>query len=94
MLPDSRSGASRQGLIVGQGQPDWDYVAKTAWYWRSDIMQVPEATSAVEYLTANDSFAYILVKQSDIESVRLLVDAGLKETTGNEVLAVYTKNGP
>ncbi len=85
---------SRQGLIIGQGQPDWDYVAKTAWYWRSDIAQVPNPDRAIHNLQGDKSFSYILVERSDSEAVRVLIDAGLVEIIGNDALAVYAPDNP
>jgi len=82
---------SRQGLMVSPGQPAWDYVAKTAWYWRSDIKQTPYASRALRSLRADESFSYILVKKSNAEAIRELVDSGLVEVIHNDVLAVYTR---
>ena len=82
--------ASRQGLMIGQGQPDWDYVAKTAWYWRSDIVQVPDAARTLQYLQTDESFSYVLVEKSNAEAIGELVDSGLVEVIHNDILAVYS----
>ncbi len=55
----------RQGLTVGPGEPDWDYVAKSAWYWRSDIRQVASFEEAAKLLRTDNRYAYIMVSSSD-----------------------------
>jgi 4-amino-4-deoxy-L-arabinose transferase-like glycosyltransferase len=81
---------SRQGLMVSPGQPDWDYVAKTSWYWRSDIKQTAYAFRALKALRMDESFSYILVRRSHGEAIRELAEAGLVEVIHNDDLAVYS----
>ncbi len=54
--------ASRDGLMVRQGQPQWDIVAKTSWYWRSNLLTVPDLTAAFDSIHASDRYNYILME--------------------------------
>ncbi len=69
----------RYGLMVGGGEPDWEYVANTAWYWRSDILWVDSIEQAVDSILSGH-FAYVLVKNQDTDVLHQL---------SNEVAAVH-----
>ena len=79
---------SRQGLFVRVGEPDWDYIAKTSWYWRSDIRLVPDFDSAVELLR-KDNFKYILAQIKDRLTPADIEKYSLKLYAENEKLLIY-----
>jgi len=54
--------SSRDGLMVREGQPQWDIVAKTSWYWRSDLLTVPDLSTAIDSMHASDRYNYILME--------------------------------
>lgn len=86
--------SSRHGLTIGRGRPDWDRVAKTAWYWRSDILRVNSAEEALERFQTGE-FAYILTnnRQKDIENKLLTDSTGLLEVAlKNEKVTVSVKS--
>jgi len=59
---------TRYGLTVDVNGPNWDWVAKAAWYWRSDIQNAGSVADAAALMDTID-FAYVLLdaKQTDIK---------------------------
>ena len=49
-----------QGLLIHSGEPNWDYIAKAAWYWRSDLKPVQGFTEAAKRIS-DSSFLLIVV---------------------------------
>ncbi len=86
-LLDGRSG--REGLIVDQGEPMWEYVAKTSWYWRSDIRQVASIDEAVTLITTDSRYAYVIVSSPDRLSDENRVSYHLQTYAGNDKVIVY-----
>jgi 4-amino-4-deoxy-L-arabinose transferase-like glycosyltransferase len=80
----------RDGLMVGAGNPDWDYVAKTSWYWRSDVRQVLNIETAVRLLVTSDRFAYILAKRQNELGLEDQIKYGLAKYAQNDRLAIFT----
>ena len=86
--------SSRHGLTIGPGRPDWDWVAKTAWYWRSDVLRVNSAEEALNRFETGD-YAYILAnnRHGNIEAQLLtgrpdFLEIALK----NEYVSVFVKS--
>jgi 4-amino-4-deoxy-L-arabinose transferase-like glycosyltransferase len=69
----------RYGLMIDGGEPDWEYVANTAWYWHSDILKVNSIEQAVDSILSGH-FAYVLVKNQDTDVLH---------TLSNQVEAVH-----
>lgn len=80
---------SREGLFIRTGEPDWDYVAKTAWYWRSDIRLVGDDVAAASLLHAGRRYAYILAESNNRLSEARLRLLRLKLHQENEKVAIY-----
>ncbi|MFH2049492.1 MAG: glycosyltransferase family 39 protein [bacterium] len=51
----------KQGLLIDEDDLEWDYIAKTDWYWRSDIKSVRSIEEAVENLHDSSNFSYIII---------------------------------
>lgn len=79
----------REGLIVGQGEPNWDYVAKTSWYWHSDIMQVASIDEAVELVETDDRYAYIVVSSPERLSDEMMTSYPLRTYAENDKVIIY-----
>ncbi len=84
---ESHSGGS-DGLVIGQGDIDWDLVAKIAWYWQSDVLQVESLHEADSILTASSDFAYIVMKEKPDSAV--VAKSGLDIFFSNSKLTVLT----
>ncbi len=52
---------NRQGLLVDEDYLEWDYIAKTSWYWRSDIKSVRTVEEAVQILGDSAKYSYIII---------------------------------
>jgi len=52
---------ARDGILIAQGNTNWDYIAKTSWLWHSDLVQVDDIEKAVAMLNADSEFVYILM---------------------------------
>jgi 4-amino-4-deoxy-L-arabinose transferase-like glycosyltransferase len=81
--------AYREGMMIGQGQPDWDYVAKTSWYWRSDIRQVASIDDAITLLRADKRYAYIIVPSSERLSDEIKTSQHLRVYAENDKVVIY-----
>ncbi|MEE9442815.1 MAG: glycosyltransferase family 39 protein [candidate division Zixibacteria bacterium] len=57
-----RDHPTRYGIFVHPGNPRWNYVANTAWYWRSDIKQLSSIEEAALLLRSDMRFAYLFVE--------------------------------
>lgn len=68
----------RDGLLVREIEPHWDVVAKTSWYWRSDVRTLPSVAAAVDTLTANPRFRYLITLSEGDKNAALADDAGLR----------------
>jgi len=80
----------RNGVMVGAGEPDWGFVAKTAWYWRSDISHVSDVEQAERGLRAGQ-YAYLMIDKSRVERDALLhqfKDVALSVLYENERLVI------
>ncbi len=53
---------TRYGIFVHPGDVDWNYVANTSWYWRSDIKQLNNVEDGSSLLHSDSSFAYLFVQ--------------------------------
>ncbi len=62
---------NRDGITIGQGRPNWGYVARTAWYWRSSILRVSTVEDAVKHLKS-EKYAYILIESDDVSTIDTL----------------------
>ncbi|RKX25333.1 MAG: hypothetical protein DRP45_06130 [Candidatus Zixiibacteriota bacterium] len=81
--------STRQGLFVRDDSPHWHYVAKTSWYWRSDMLQVSDFTEASRLLHADEQFAYVFAETKDRLSESEASDHGLRVHLENEGIVVY-----
>ena len=81
--------AYREGLIIGQSEPDWDYVAKTSWYWRSDIRQVASIGDAAALMRTDNRYAYIIVSSPDRLSDEIKTSCHLRVYIENDKVVVY-----
>jgi 4-amino-4-deoxy-L-arabinose transferase-like glycosyltransferase len=79
----------REGLIIGQGEPDWDYVAKTSWYWRSDIRQVASIDDAVTLMRTDKRYAYIMVSLPERLPDEIMTSYRLGVYAVNDKVVVY-----
>ena len=52
---------NRLGLLVDEDYLEWDYIAKTNWYWRSDIKSIRTVEEAVQILGDSTKYSYIIV---------------------------------
>ena len=90
-LADQRA---RDGLLVRAPEPHWDIVAKTGWYWRSDIKTLPSVAAAVGTLTAEPRFSYLITLSEDDMNAALADDAGLRILARRGRLAVLVPSDP
>ena len=81
--------AYREGLIIGHGEPDWDYVAKTSWYWRSDIRWVAGINDAATLLRTDNRYAYIMVSSPDRLSDEIKTSYHLRVYIENDKVVIY-----
>ncbi|MEW5993213.1 MAG: glycosyltransferase family 39 protein [Candidatus Zixiibacteriota bacterium] len=79
----------RHGLTVGEGEPKWEYVAKAAWYWRSDLLKVGELDKAMGLLKTDPRYAYLMISNDFSVTEDVLQDAGFEKYTANDRVAVY-----
>jgi hypothetical protein len=79
----------REGLIIGVGSPNWDYVAKTSWYWRSDIRQVADFEEAVRLLETENRYIYIMANIKDKLDDEQLAEYQLQTYAENDFLIIY-----
>lgn len=84
----------REGLMVRVEEPDYDAIAKTSWYWRSDIATVPTFEKAVETLHKNDKYQYILVYNDKVPDSSELANFNLTLYAQNSKLAVIVACNP
>ncbi len=89
MLELLKGRTHREGLMVGRGEPHWDYVAKTSWYWRSDIRQVAGFNEAVMLLRTDSRYAYIMVFSADRISDEIKTAHHLRVYAGNDKVVIY-----
>ena len=81
---------SRNGLTIGASH-NYDWVAKTAWYWRSDLEKVESLAEALPHLKSR-KFAYLLVYKQNpvlIDSLKLDYSNDVKLILENEIVGVY-----
>ncbi len=86
----------RDGLSVCPGEPNWDHIAKIAWYWRSDLGQVATVEEAVDSLETGH-YSYILCEKSQIDLLTAIENASpnrLWEVTGNDRLVILALRPP
>jgi len=81
----------REGIMVRTGEPDYDAIAKTSWYWRSDIATVSTFNEAVETLRNNDKYQYIIVYNDRLPDSSELAYFNLALYAQNSKLAIITK---
>jgi 4-amino-4-deoxy-L-arabinose transferase-like glycosyltransferase len=86
--------SSRDGLMVGPGRPKWDYVAKTAWYWRSNVEQVPDIERAARRLAELNRYAFVLIKRQDELSMEQQAHYGWRKFAENDRLVIYVPVSP
>ncbi len=82
---------TRNGLFVSTGNPDWEVVAKTAWYWRSDIKQVATLDKAMSEIDTDD-FAYVMVAVNDTVTMNLATETytdDLQKTIANNRYSIF-----
>ncbi|UCC43034.1 MAG: glycosyltransferase family 39 protein [Candidatus Zixiibacteriota bacterium] len=82
---------SRDGVVVGSGEPNWDHVAKAAWYWRSDLQKDTSFAAALAGLQSG-RYAYILADKSDTSMIGNLVTArveNVRELVTNDKIMIY-----
>ena len=80
----------REGVMVCPGEPDWDVIAKTAWYWRSDIAWAENLNQAMEKVRSDQRYTYLLLSQeSDNYSIDDIPEDFFLYTSNNK-LAVFT----
>ena len=60
---ESREG--NDGVMVRKGVPEWDTIAKTSWYWRSDLKSVQTIEEAAMVLASYKNVVYILVPKKE-----------------------------
>ncbi len=79
----------RNGLFIHLGEPQWDYIAKTNWYWRSDILEVGNVETAIDSLRSNPDFVYLMSATTDSLSDSLKAVFQLKTYTRNDKIVIY-----
>ncbi len=87
---------SRDGVCIGHHPPNWDHVAKAAWYWRSEIRQISTGRGAVGLLESGD-YAYLIVEKSDSRATGQIgsyLPDRLQPTLENEKVIIYTLRPP
>ena len=82
---------NRNGMLLGEGEPNWDYVAKAAWYWRSDLRKVNNSAYADSLMRAENSAWYVLAPEGFYLNDFELAQFGWRTYTGNEKLQVYVR---
>jgi 4-amino-4-deoxy-L-arabinose transferase-like glycosyltransferase len=81
----------RNGMLLGDGEPNWDHVAKAAWYWRSDLRKMKSAAHADLVMRTENSAWYLLAPEGYYLSDFELAQFGWRIYTGNEKLRVYVR---
>jgi hypothetical protein len=81
---------NRQGIMVRPGEPDWDVIAKTSWYWRSDILTVDSINIAIELLKNEKKFTYLLIPAKIKREIEFGDKTLLHQYAANDQLIVYT----
>lgn len=66
--------STRQGIVLDSTEPDWDYVAKTSWYWRSDILRLESITEADKMAGNGQEFAYLMIP-NDESTIMAAIDS-------------------
>lgn len=87
---------TRYGLYVSADDPNWEYIAKTAWYWKSDIKQVASIEKAESLLQSDTAFAYILIDSEYKLGKEQLSNRGFRTYYDGAGIVVYvpTKQPP
>jgi len=49
------------GLLIDEDYLEWDIIAKTNWYWKSDIKSVRTIDEAMQYLNDSTIYSYIII---------------------------------
>lgn len=82
--------ATGEGLVIGTGIPDWDYIAKTAWYWRSSIDQVATVEEALSELHSG-RFVYLLIdnRQVEYETLKTQYGGEVRIAAHNEGVSIF-----
>lgn len=80
---------TNEGVMVCSGEPNWDIIAKTAWYWRSNIAWTVSLDNALEMIRSDKRYTYLLLpQQSDKYSIDSIPDDFVLYTS-NDKLAVF-----
>lgn len=66
--------STRQGIVLDSTEPDWDYVAKTSWYWRSDILRLESIAEADKMAGNGQEFAYLMIP-NDESTIMAAIDS-------------------
>ncbi|MBU8934075.1 MAG: glycosyltransferase family 39 protein [candidate division Zixibacteria bacterium] len=84
-----RQSEGRNGIMVCPHQPDWDIIAKTAWYWHSDVAWTNSLEDAGEIVRTNPDFSYLLLPPEDGQLSTTHQPDNFTLYAGDDKLAVY-----
>lgn len=79
----------RDGLIITAGKINWDFVAKTTWYWRSDLLRIPSLDIALDSLKSSNQFVYILATPDYYISDYMLTKLKLDRLLSDRSIEIY-----
>ena len=86
----------RDGLCVSADEPNWDQIAKIAWYWRSDLWQVATIEDAIDSLETG-RYSYFLSEKSQTDILAIMESAypgQLRKVTENDRLVILEPQKP
>ncbi len=81
----------QDGVMVRRGTPEWDTIAKTSWYWRSDLKSVHTIEEAVMILAVDSNIVYILVPKQEALSEDQVDRFELDIVANNDHVTVYSR---
>ncbi len=92
MVSFSEDNKDRQGLglLIDEGDFEWDYIAKTSWYWRSEIKSVRTIEEAVQNLRDSSKFTYIIIPTDLKKRIEIDSSCNLIQFTKEKNLTIYT----
>ena len=79
----------RQGLLIDEDDLEWDYIAKTDWYWHSDIKSVRTIEEAVENLRDSSIFSYIIIPKDLKQDIIIEPDYSIIPYVSEKNLTIY-----
>lgn len=84
-------GATRDGLVIGVGNSDWDFANKCFWYWKSPVRGEQNLDDAIRALKTDLRWRYISVAGKERIDSEHLHSLGMRVFAENEQLTIYVK---